>query len=309
MIERSPLPPRVRERAVAVFRAIGVAEARVHDTDLESVHFHEVGAVDSIADIVAFAIGLEYLGIDEVYSSTIPLGSGGFIRTQHGVMPLPAPATLEILKGYPVSLSGVPFELTTPTGAGIIRALSRGTLALESLAVERVGFGAGTRELADRPNLLRAVVAGMAAPDEHDTVTVIECNIDDLNPQVLPFLLERLLAAGAVDAFLTPILMKKGRPGYLLTVLATADRVEDLGAIVFAETTTIGMRLGERRRRKLARREVVVETEFGAVRMKSVAGERLVPEFEEARRIAIERGMPLREVLSRLQSAAAQQRE
>jgi hypothetical protein len=307
MISESALPHRVRERSLAIFREIGIAEARIHDTDLESVHFHEVGAVDSIADIVAFAIALEHLGIDAVYASRVPLGSGGFIRTQHGTMPLPAPATLEIMKGYPTELTSVPFELTTPTGAGIVKALARGPLDRESIEVERVGFGAGTRELADRPNLLRAIVGELASAEESDVVTVIECNLDDLNPQLYPHLFERLLAAGANDVYLTPVLMKKGRPGHLLTVLCASASVDAMTAIVFDETTTIGVRMSEQHRRKLVRREVVVETEYGPVRMKRIGeGEsvRVAPEFEEARRIALERGVPLPEVLRRLEYAA-----
>jgi uncharacterized protein (TIGR00299 family) protein len=304
MIEASALPERVRRWSVAIFREIGLAEARVHGTDLDRVQFHEVGAVDSIADIVAFALCLDHFEIDEVYSSSIPLGSGGFIETQHGTMPLPAPATLEILKGYPTRLTDVPFELTTPTGAGIIKALSHGPLALDALDVERVGFGAGTRELADRPNLLRAIIARWVDAGEQDVVTLIECNIDDLNPQVYPFLFERLLDAGANDVYLTPVLMKKGRPGHVLSVLAEEARVAELTGIIFAETTTIGVRYSERRRRKLARSAMSVETEFGPVRMKRIESDglvRTVPELEDARRIAVERGLPLQSVLRRLQ--------
>jgi pyridinium-3,5-bisthiocarboxylic acid mononucleotide nickel chelatase len=308
LIESSDLPAGVKRAGLAIFREIAIAEARIHDTDLDAVHFHEVGAVDSIADVVAFALCLDHLDIGEVYSSAIPLGSGGFVTTQHGTMPLPAPATLEILKGYPTQLTGVPFELTTPTGAGIIKAMSRGTLALDVLTIERVGFGGGTRELADRPNLLRAMIGERVSTDERDEVTVIECNIDDLNPQIYPHLFERLLEAGANDVFLTPVLMKKGRPGHVLSVLATSERIEHLTQILFAETTTIGVRYSDRRRRKLARRDVVVETEYGPVRMKRVdidGAARTSPELEEARRIASERALPLQSVLRRLQEIAA----
>ena len=308
MIESSALPERVRRRSLAIFREIGIAEARVHDVELEHVHFHEVGAVDSIADIVAFALCLEYLDIAEVFAPAIPLGSGGFVQTQHGTMPLPAPATLEILKGYPVQLTGVPFELTTPTGAGIVKALAQGPLALETLSVERIGFGAGTRELADRPNLLRAIVGERVAADERDVVTLIECTIDDLNPQIYPHLFERLLGAGAHDVYLTPVLMKKGRPGHVLTVTAPPGAIDELTRILFSESTTIGVRYGERTRRKLAREEVMIETEFGPVRMKRVALDgvhRTSPELDEARRIANARSIPLQSVLRRLQEIAA----
>lgn len=308
MISASSLAPRVRERSLSVFREIAIAEARIHDSDLENVHFHEVGAIDSIADIVAFALCLEHLDIDEVYSSTIPLGSGGFIRTQHGTMPLPAPATLEILKGIPTTLTDVPFELTTPTGAGIIKALSSGSLALDDIEVSRIGFGAGTRELVQRPNLLRAVVGRRAATVEHDVVTLIECNIDDLNPQIYPHLFEELLGDGAIDVFLTPVLMKKGRPGHLVSVLAPPAAVEQLTQRLFAETTTIGVRYSDHRRRKLPREEITVNTPYGNVRMKRVLIDgryRTTPELEEARRLAEEHAVPLQSVLRALHSSAA----
>lgn len=307
MIDRSGLSAGVKQRARSIFAAIAVAEARIHDMEIEEVHFHEVGALDSIADIVAVALCLEHLGVEEVYSSVVPLGSGGMIRTQHGMMPLPAPATLEILKGYPTRLTSLPFELTTPTGAGILKALSRGTLSTEVFHARRVGFGAGTRELPDRPNLLRVIVGDMVAEEEQDVVTEIEANIDDLNPQVYPYLIERLLESGALEAFLTPVIMKKGRPGMLLTVLAPAGALDDLTEVIYRETTTIGVRYAERKRRKLPREEVVIPTEFGAVRMKRIAGEggaRLAAEYEEARRIARERALPLRVVLDRLEETA-----
>lgn len=307
MIEGSALSDSVKERSVAIFRAIAIAEARIHNVDLDNVHFHEVGAIDSIADVVATAVCLEHLGVEEVYSSVVPVGSGGMIQTAHGTMPLPAPATLEILKGYPVRLTSLPFELTTPTGAGILKALSRGTLTSESFHVERVGFGAGTRELPDRPNLLRVVIGERVAVEEHDLVTVLETNIDDLNPQIYPHLVERLLETGALDAYLTQVIMKKGRPGMLLTVLAPQGAVDELSKVIYRETTTIGIRYHEVMRRKLAREEILMESEFGVVRMKRIemAGERrIAPEYEEARRIARERSLPLQYVLRKLEKVA-----
>lgn len=307
MIDRSELAPRVKDHSKAIFRAIAIGEARIHNMDVAAVHFHEVGAIDSIADIVATAICLEHLGIEAIYSSQVPVGSGGMIRTQHGVMPLPAPATLEILKGYPIVLTNVPFELTTPTGAGIIKALSRGTLASERLQVERVGFGAGTRELPDRPNLLRVVVGEIVGEGEFDTVTMIETNIDDMNPQVFPFLIERLLETGAVDAYVTPVIMKKGRPGMLLSVLAPDGAVDELTKVIYRETTTIGVRYREMTRRKLPREEILVPSEFGPIRMKRIAtaaGIRIQPEYDEARRIARERSIPLQTVLRKLGDVA-----
>lgn len=303
MIGGSGLAAGVKERSIAIFHAIAVGEARVHNMAVEQVHFHEVGAWDSIADIVAAAICLEHLGVERVYSSPIPLGSGGTIRTQHGVMPLPAPATLEILKGYPVRLTNVPYELTTPTGAGIVRALSAGTLESEELHVEAVGFGAGTRELPDRPNLLRVAIGTLATAEEQDTAVLMEANIDDMNPQMWPHVIERALEAGALDAWLTPVLMKKGRPGHILSILAARHHVDELTALLWRETTTIGVRYSTVSRRKLKREEVVVDTRFGPVRMKLVEGPDGItprPEADEAMRIAREHSLPLRDVLDEL---------
>ena len=303
MIEESKLTSGAKERATAIFHAIAVGEARVHNMNVEDVHFHEVGAFDSIVDIVGTAIALDYFGVDALYSSSIPLGSGGMIRTQHGIMPLPAPATMEILKGYPVQLTNVPFELTTPTGAGIIRGLSKGTLDSALFSVDCTGFGAGTRELPDRPNLLRVVIGTLDHAEEQDTVTLIEANIDDLNPQIWPFVMERLLESGALDVWLTPTLMKKGRPGHVISVLAANDLVDRLLPIMWQETTTIGVRTSTVARKKLQREEVVVQTEFGPVKMKRVEepqGTVLRPEADEARRIAAEHSMSMREVIEQL---------
>lgn len=311
MISESELSDGVKDRAIAIFRAVAVGEARVHNMPVEDVHFHEVGAFDSIADIVAAAICLDYLGIERVYASAVPLGSGGLIRTQHGVMPLPAPATMEILSGYPVTLTDVPFELTTPTGAGIIRALSHGTLTNEEVRVESVGFGAGTRELPDRPNLLRVAIGRIEAEDtgsagvpaDSDTMVQAEANVDDMNPQMWPYVLERLLEEGAVDAWLTPILMKKGRPAHTLSILAPPESIDAVIDVLWSETTTIGIRMSHVARRKLGRESVTVETEFGPVRMKRIdgpGGSTLRPEADEALRIAREQSLPLRDVLERL---------
>ncbi len=307
LLESSELAEGIRDRARAIFRAIAIGESRIHNVTVEEVHFHEVGALDSIADVVATAACLEHLGVERVYSSVIPLGSHGLIDTQHGSMPLPAPATLEILKGFPVRLTALPFELTTPTGAGIIKALSSGTLAAEQLQVERVGFGAGTRELPDRPNLLRLVVGEWLSSEEQDTVVVIETNIDDMNPQVYPHLLERLMELGALDAFLIPVVMKRGRPGTLLSVVAPPAALDELTKLIYRETTSIGVRYREMNRRKLPREAILVPTEYGVVRMKCIdpKGEgRVAVEFEEARRIARERSIPLPTVLRALEEVA-----
>jgi uncharacterized protein (TIGR00299 family) protein len=307
MIERSTLAAGVKEMSRGIFKAIAVAEARIHNTDVDDVHFHEVGGLDSIVDIVGVAICLEHLGVQAVYSSPVPLGSGGMIRTQHGVMPLPAPATIEILKGYPVRLTELPYELTTPTGAGIIKALSQGALTIEQLQVERIGFGAGTRELPDRPNLLRVVIGEKLGEEQYDLVVAIEANIDDMSPQVYPYLIERLLETGALDAWLTSIIMKKGRPGMLLSVLAPQGALDELTKLIYRETTTIGVRYREMSRRKLPREAILVDSEFGPVRMKSITasnGLRISPEYDEVSRIARERAIPFHIVLRKLETVA-----
>ena len=308
IIERSSLSAAVVERSGAVFTVIAEAEARVHNTTVEKVHFHEVGALDSIVDIVGAAICLEKFGIERVYSSPVRLGSGGFVKTQHGTMPVPAPATLEILKGYPSVLTSLPYELTTPTGAAIIRALSSGMLDEQVLTVRSVGYGAGTREIPETPNLLRLIIADLPDDYDRDDLMTVETNIDDMNPQLYPYLIEKLLSAGAHDAYLVPIIMKKGRPGMLLSVMAGRTRLDDIIPVIYAQTSTIGLRLQPIGRRKLPRREVEVQTSFGRVRAKVVlrGGRDVVtPEFDECKRIAEERGLPLIEVLRALERELA----
>jgi len=300
ILERSSLSERVRRDALAVFRVLAEAEAHVHHTTLEKVHFHEVGALDSIIDIIGCAICLELLGIDRVYSSPVRLGSGGLVSTQHGMMPTPAPATVQILRDYPVVLTSHPYELTTPTGAAIVKALSTGVLDEEVFRVERVGYGAGTGEFEGLPNMLRLVVGELEGRPEEDNVVIVETNIDDMNPQLYPVVIDRLLRAGAHDAYLVPIIMKKGRPGILLSVMAPRPVLDAVIGILYRETSTIGLRLLPVGRRKLPRHHLEVETSLGRVRAKSVERDGrdiLTPEFEECRRLAEEHGMPVQEVL------------
>jgi len=304
IIIQSALPDRVKERAQSVFSTIAKAEAKVHNTAIEKVHFHEVGALDSIVDIVGTAICLELLGVQCVYSSPVKLGSGGFIDTEHGKMPIPTPATVEILKDYPTILTDIPFELTTPTGAAIIKSLSSGVLTMEHLKIESIGYGAGTKEFDGVPNLLRVFVGELPQTYENDELVMVETNIDNMNPEIYPYVLERLLAAGAHDAYIIPIIMKKGRPGILFSVLTSRSAIEAIIDIMFRETTTLGLRIQPVERRKLTRSQREVQTSFGFVKAKviSVSGqERLVPEFEECKRLAKERGLPLLEIYNELQ--------
>ncbi len=299
VIEKSELSNAVKDRAKKIFHEIAVAEAKVHNTTIEKIHFHEVGALDSIVDIVGSAICIEEFGVEKIYSSPVKLGSGGFIAAEHGEMPIPTPATVEILKNYPTVLTGIHFELTTPTGAAIIKALSSGVLAQERIRIEKIGYGAGTRDLEKIPNLLRVVIGELEPEYHEDELVTIETNIDDLNPEIYPFVLERLFGAGAHDAYLIPIIMKKGRPGVLLSILVNRDKLDAILKVVFSETTTLGVRIQHTERKKLPRSKKEVKTSLGIVTVKSVVldgEERLLPEFEECRRIATERKIPLREV-------------
>ncbi len=305
ILEASTLRTGVKEKALSVFRVLAEAEAHVHGTTADKVHFHEVGALDSIVDIVGSAICMEELGIEAVYSSPVRLGSGALIDTQHGRMPVPAPATLEILKGYPTVLTSVPHELTTPTGAAIIRALSRGVLDDERLRASAIGYGAGSNEFPEIPNFLRVVIGTLDGPAEQDDILIVETNIDDMNPQVYPYVIERLLGAGAHDAYLVPIVMKKGRPGILLSVMVSRTRLEDVVAVLYRETTTIGLRIRQTGRRKLPRRHIEAATSLGIVKAKAIVrdGREIVtPEYEECTRIASERNLPLGEVMKILEN-------
>ncbi len=305
IIDRSELSASVKDRSKKIFHQIAVAEAKVHNTTIEKIHFHEVGALDSIVDIIGAAICLEKFGIERVYSSPVKLGSGGFSATEHGQLPIPTPATLEILKDYPAVLTDINFELTTPTGAAIIKALSSGVLSLEIIRVQGIGYGAGKGELEKIPNVLRVIIGELEPEYDEDELVTVETNIDDLNPELYPFVVEQLMAAGAHDAYLIPIIMKKGRPGILLSVLVNRGKLDPILKVVFTETTTLGVRIQHTERKKLPRIQKEVETSFGKITVKAVVlngVERLVPEFEECRRIAIERKLALIEVYRILES-------
>lgn len=299
IIDGSSLSDRVKEIARRIFMEVAKAEATVHNSTIEKIHFHEVGALDSIVDIVGAAICLEKAGIQAVYSSPVKLGSGGFIDTEHGRLPLPGPAAVEILKGYPTVLTDIPFELTTPTGAAIIKAMSSGVLSMERLSVESIGYGAGTREIPQVPNLLRVMIGEMMPSTEHEEVVVVETNIDDMNPEIYPFVIEQLLARGAHDAYLVPLIMKKGRPGILLSAMVNRSKLENVLGVIFSQTTTLGVRIQPVERRKLRRTSREIHTQLGNVKVKVVVysgKERLVPEYEECKRLSVEKNIPLLEV-------------
>jgi uncharacterized protein (TIGR00299 family) protein len=245
------------------------------------------------------AIALEKLGVEAVYSSPVKVGRSGFVKAQHGTIPVPTPATMEILKGYPVILTDVEAELTTPTGAAIIKALSRGVLSMEQMTVRTIGYGAGTRELTKIPNLLRVFLGTIETTLERDEILQVETNIDDMNPELYPHVLEQLMKAGALDAFLTPVVMKKGRPGIVMTALTDPSSLQAVTATMFRETSTIGVRMFPASRQKLERKHRTASTTLGPVRLKIVVREgkeTAAPEFEDCRHIAVEKNLPLLEV-------------
>lgn len=308
ILEEAALTPSVRERAAAVFRRLAEAEARVHGCAVEAVHFHEVGAVDAIIDVVAAAAALEELGVRRVECSPIPTGRGTVVCA-HGVMPVPAPATAEMLVGVPLAACDEVGEMTTPTGAALLTTMAAAFGPLPSLRVERIGYGAGTRTWAGRPNLLRVFIGRADTAGETETVTVLETQLDDTTGQAVAFCCERLLDAGVLDVWSTPIYMKKGRPGVMLTALCEpglAARVED---IIFAETPTLGVRRATVQRRRLDRRHETVSTPFGLIRVKVAVrpGQRgtecsadeltASPEYEDCRAAALEHEAPLATVM------------
>lgn len=292
-IEKAPIAEGARRRALDTFRLVAEAESKIHGVPVDRVHFHEVGAVDSIVDIVGVAVGLELLGVREVAASRVPLGTG-MTRTDHGPIPVPVPATLEILRGVPTYGTGVEAELVTPTGAAILKSFSASFGPPPAMTHERVGYGAGDRRFADRPNVLRAVLGRRedAAPFARDRAAVLEAHIDDMNPELYDLLMERLFAAGALDVGLAALQMKKNRPGARLTIVGPVDRRDALAAAALRHSTTLGVRVYEVDRVKLGHRTVEVATEFGPVRVKireTLDGEILGrhPEYEDVRRAAL----------------------
>ncbi len=305
LIEESDLSEAVKRNSLDIFRRIGEAEANIHDTSVDKIHFHEVGAVDSIVDIVGTAVCLELSGAEAVYTSPVRLGSNGYFEAKHGVLPIPGPAALEILKDYPVVFNDVPYELTTPTGAAIVASLSKGLLKDRPVEIKSIGYGAGSRELEGLPNLLRVVVGEISSSLEEDHVILVETNMDDINPQLIPPVIERILAVGATDAFVIPVLMKKGRPGFLLSVLASETHLNAIALEIFSQTTTLGLRIQPVQRMKVRRELKKVNTSFGEVRVKEShvnGNKRVMAEFEECKRIAESRSLPLIEVMQKLNS-------
>lgn len=303
LISESGLPPRVKERALAIFTRLAEAEGKLHAKPPGEVHFHEVGAVDAILDIAGACLGVELLGIEELHCSPLNVGAGR-VDAAHGSLPVPAPATAELLKGLPVFSSGVDGELVTPTGAAIVATLATHFGPVPHMIIEQIGYGAGSHDFPNHPNLARVMVGEKAGGEssQDDMISVIQANVDDMSPQLFGFMMERALAAGALDVTCSAIQMKKNRPGLEITVLSKPETTEALSRILFEQTTTLGVRIHEVRRRVLERETVSVGTEYGTVRVKvaKIGGIRVnaAPEYEDCRRIAEEKSVPLKEVIA-----------
>ena len=293
-----------KKKAIAMFEALGAAEAKIHDSDIEKIHFHEVGAVDAMVDIVCAAVGSEALGVDEFICSPLNIG-GGTVKCAHGTLPVPAPATLELLQRAPVYSSGVQAELVTPTGAAIVKVLAKQFSNFPAMTIQRNGYGAGTRDFPNHANVVRLTIGEtqpeISATAGQENISVLEANIDDLNPQVFGYVIDRLLQEGALDVFGLPVQMKKNRPGMLLTVLCHPPDATKIEKLMFAETTTLGVRRREEQRRILNRNWTTVATRWGNIRMKVASMNGAItnyaPEYEDCRRIAMEQQVPLKTVM------------
>ncbi len=303
IINAGRLSDDVKQRSIRIFRSIAEVEGSIHNHPPEKVHFHEVGAVDSIIDIVGAVFGVDYLGISTFNASHIPLGSG-FIKSGHGTIPLPAPATLALLKGIPVYSSGLEYELVTPTGAALIKEFVQSFEGMPPMVVSGIGYGAGTRDLPDRPNLLRIITGSDTKENNTDTVAVIEANIDDTNPEWLGFLMERLFKEGALDVLFTPVYMKKNRPGIQVEVIGHPEKRDHLIEILFMESTTLGIRYRYSQRKILKREEITVDTQWGKLKAKKIArpdGSFFIqPEYEPCKKIAQEQGLPIKDIYAKV---------
>ncbi len=301
MIEASALPAIAKQNAARVFERLGEAESAVHGVPIENVHFHEVGAVDSICDIAGACAALAMLGVERVSCSAVNTGSGT-VMTEHGELPIPAPATARLLAGVPVYARGPRMELATPTGVALMVTLAQTFGAAPAMTMGKSGFGAGSKDFAEHANVVRVMLGDASGARESTTVSVIEANIDDASPQVLAYALERLLAAGALDVTLQPVMMKKGRHGVLLRVIARPEDQEPLAALMFAETPTLGLRIYSAERRVLAREFVDVKIAQGTVRVK-VSEHGFAPEYEDCRKLAEATGTPLKTILAEASAA------
>ncbi|MBW2094152.1 MAG: nickel pincer cofactor biosynthesis protein LarC [Deltaproteobacteria bacterium] len=312
LLSQSALPENVKDKSLQVFSSLAAVEAKIHNSSPEAVHFHEVGAVDSIVDIVGSVHGLLSLGIDALYASRLPLGSG-FAQTAHGAMPIPVPATIALLKDVPVSQTDIPYEMVTPTGAALVKTFAKTFGPMPPMTVDKMGYGVGSRELPDRPNLLRLLVGKQARKGKSETIVVLETNIDDMSPEWAGYLMECLFAAGALDVSFCPIQMKKNRPGVQVQVIASPDAKERLTGLLFQESGTLGVRFFYTQRQVLEREEVEIESPWGNITVKKIIQADhtpyLVPEYESCRKIARAKGLALREIYSWVMGLNAQKKK
>lgn len=307
IVDQSELSDDIKDVSKKTFKELAMVEAKIHGKGIEEIHFHEIGGLDSIIDVIGSLIGIKKLGIEVAYSSRVHVGMG-FIECQHGVLPVPAPATLAMLKGIPIYSQGIEAELVTPTGICVLKTLSKSFGIMPEMQVDKVGYGAGSREL-EIPNLLRLYVGETSERGyEKDEVILIETNIDDINPQLLAYASETLLKQGVLDVFMTPIFMKKNRPGTLLSVLTTQDKLDKILTTIFAETTTLGVRIHHLERKKLSRQIVPIKTKFGEIIVKTgKIGNQIIniaPEYENCKEIAVKQGIPLIDVYDEAKEAA-----
>ena len=307
ILDKSKLEEEIKERSRAIFIRLANAEAKIHGKNPEEIHFHELGGLDTIIDVVGAVAGMKYLGIEKVYSSSLPLGKG-FLKCSHGTLPVPAPATLELLKGVPVYGSNIEAELVTPTGAVIISTLAENFGQMPPMKIDNIGYGAGQRDL-PVPNLLRVSVGVLKNAYEEDVVSLIQTNIDDMNPEFYEHIADRLFDEGALDVFLTPIQMKKTRPATMLSVITDEEKIERMLELIFDETTTLGVRISKIKRRKLNRESRKVATKYGEIEVKIGKLDGMVknisPGYEECRKIATRLNIPLREVYQEAKQAAS----
>ncbi len=301
IITNSELNENIKKNGLNIFENLFTAEAKIHNKEFNNTHLHELGAVDCLIDIIGSILGIDYLGLEKINISPINLGSGN-VRSSHGILPVPAPATIELLKGIPVYSSDIKTELTTPTGAAIIKGIATGFGNLPEIVVDTVGYGAGNKDLKTQPNVLRLFIGESLESPQHKDVTIIETNIDDMSPQIYEYLMERLLKSGARDVYLTPVIMKKGRPANKLTVIADSNKREVLSEIIFSETTTIGLRYHEMSRETIKREIKKINTEYGEVKIKIASKNNKIinvsPEYEDCRKIAKKYTLPLKKVIA-----------
>jgi uncharacterized protein (TIGR00299 family) protein len=310
IIDDSTLDPEIKEKSKAIFSRLGEAEAKIHDKPVDEIHFHEVGAVDAIVDIVGAVIGFHHLGIESIYVSRFHVGTG-MVECAHGTLPVPAPATVELLQGVPIYSTGIEGELVTPTGAAILSTLSSHFGAMPEMVIEKLGYGLGAREL-PIPNALRLCIGKFEGTFSEDRVQLIETNIDDMNPQFYDHIIQMLYAEGAKEVFLTPVYMKKNRPGTLLSVIASIDKIDSLIEILFQETTTLGVRISDVKKRKVLKRELItVNTPWGDARVKvriiSEDKEIISPEYDDCKRLAQKNRIPIQKIYESIKQIAAEQ--